>query len=309
MPQATRTRGLTMPQPAISIQPWLRQTRHGSAPRLGGLAAADVALHGHVGGRLGEREVVRPQPGPQAGAEQRVDERLDRAAQVGHGQALVHRQALDLVEDRQVGGVQRLVPVDLARAHHVERQRPGEQAPDLHGRGVGAQHHAPGGDPGTPRQGAPLVAPRGDEQGVLHLPRRVVGQEVKRVEVVPLGLDLWPLGDLVAHRDEHVGELVGEHADRVAGTLRRAVVGQRDVDALGDQHLLVALVLKLLLACRQRVPDARDRGADPAARVGAGLRRQRADLGARQGERRLVPGVRDLGFPELVQGPRAGYRG
>src|ERR1700735_4443732 len=29
---------------------------------LGGLAAADVAFHGHVGGRLGERKVVRPQP-------------------------------------------------------------------------------------------------------------------------------------------------------------------------------------------------------------------------------------------------------
>src|SRR5258706_318104 len=32
MPQATRTRGLTMPQPAISIQPWDLQTRHGGAP-------------------------------------------------------------------------------------------------------------------------------------------------------------------------------------------------------------------------------------------------------------------------------------
>ena len=88
----------------------------------------------------------------------------------------------------------------------------------------------------------------------------------------------------------------------MAGALRRAVVRQGDVDALGDQHLLVALALKLLLACRQGVLDARDRGADPAARVGAGLRRQRADLGAGQGERRLVPGVRDPGFLELVQG-------
>src|ERR1700744_2298490 len=36
----------------------------GFGARLGRLAAADVALHGHVGGRLGEREVVRPQPRP-----------------------------------------------------------------------------------------------------------------------------------------------------------------------------------------------------------------------------------------------------
>ena len=34
MPQATSTRGLTIPQPAISIQPMDLQTRHGSAPGL-----------------------------------------------------------------------------------------------------------------------------------------------------------------------------------------------------------------------------------------------------------------------------------
>ena len=33
----------------------------------------------------------------------------------------------------------------------------------------------------------------------------------------------------------------------------------------------------------------------------------RADLGAGQGQRRLVPGVRDPGFLQLVQGLRAGY--
>ena len=75
MPQATSTRGLTMPQPAISIQPCDRHTRHGAAARPGRGAAADVALHRHVGGRLGEREEVRPQPGPQPLAEHGVDER------------------------------------------------------------------------------------------------------------------------------------------------------------------------------------------------------------------------------------------
>src|ERR1700744_1268971 len=82
-------------------------------------AAADVAFHGHVTGRLGEREVVRPEPGAQAGAEHRVHERLDGAAQVGHGQPLVHREPLDLVEHRAVGSVQGLVAVTLARADHV----------------------------------------------------------------------------------------------------------------------------------------------------------------------------------------------
>src|SRR5580692_9821590 len=91
------------------------------AARLGRGAAADMAFHRHVAGRLGEREVVRPQPGAQAHAEHHVHECLDRAAQVGHGQALVDREPLDLVEHRAVGGVQRIVPVAAARADHVKR--------------------------------------------------------------------------------------------------------------------------------------------------------------------------------------------
>src|SRR5579875_3728162 len=75
---------------------------------------AHVAFHGHVAGRLGEREVVGPEPRPQAHAEHRVDERLDRPAQVGHGEPLVDGQALDLVEHRAVRGVQRVAAEALA---------------------------------------------------------------------------------------------------------------------------------------------------------------------------------------------------
>src|SRR6516165_10882545 len=46
------------------------------AAGLGRGAAADVALHGHVARRLGEREVVRPEPGAQSGSEHRIHERL-----------------------------------------------------------------------------------------------------------------------------------------------------------------------------------------------------------------------------------------
>ena len=70
-----------------------------------------------------------------------------------------------------------------------------EHGADLHRGGVGA-HHAG-------RLG------RVDEEGVLHLPRRVVGVEVQRVEVEPLGLELGPLGDLPAHADEDVGDPLG----------------------------------------------------------------------------------------------------
>src|SRR3954462_1027139 len=45
--------------------------------------------HVELRGRLGEREEVRPPPGAGVGAEQRAGEVVQRAAQVGHGQAAV----------------------------------------------------------------------------------------------------------------------------------------------------------------------------------------------------------------------------
>ncbi len=77
-------------------------------------------------------------------------------------------------------------------AGDVDRHAPLEQGAGLHRRGVGAQHEAALG--------------RVDEEGVLHLARRVVGVEVQGVEVEPLGLDLGALGDLPAHADEQVGD-------------------------------------------------------------------------------------------------------
>ena len=56
-----------------------------------------------------------------------------------------------------------------------------------------------------------------DEQGVLLLARRVVAAEVERVEVEPLVLDLGALGDLPAHRDEDVGDPLGDGRQRVPG--------------------------------------------------------------------------------------------
>src|SRR4029079_9228096 len=59
-----------------------------------------------LGGRLGEREEVRAEPGATLRAALRARERIERAAQVRHRQALVHRQPLYLMEDRGVSRIQ-----------------------------------------------------------------------------------------------------------------------------------------------------------------------------------------------------------
>ena len=79
-----------------------------------------------------------------------------------------------------------------------------------------------------------------DVEGVLLAARGVIGREVQRVEVELLGLDLGPFGQFPAHRDEGVGDVLGQDRDRVPGADRLAGRGQRHVDALGDQHRGVA---------------------------------------------------------------------
>src|SRR4051812_11131350 len=78
----------------------------GPATWLGRRAAALEALQVELGGRLGEGEVRRPQPGPHPLAEHRSGEVVERAAQVRHRDALVDAQPLDLAEHRRMRRVE-----------------------------------------------------------------------------------------------------------------------------------------------------------------------------------------------------------
>ncbi|CNJ31659.1 Uncharacterised protein [Mycobacterium tuberculosis] len=73
---------------------------------------------------------------PDTGAGQRPElgarERVQRSAQVRHGQAAIHRQALDLMEDRRVGGVELVGAEGAADRDDVDRQLAFEQGPHLH---------------------------------------------------------------------------------------------------------------------------------------------------------------------------------
>ena len=220
-----------------------------------------------------------------------------------HRQALVHGQALDLVEDGGVGGVELVGAEDLAGTGHVERGLLLEHDAGLDRGGVGAQH-----DVGS----LPLSGPDAgavDVEGVLHLAGGVVGVEVEGVEVEPLVLDLRPLGDGPAHGGEEVADLVDEHVEGVPGTGLRARGGDGDIDGLGAQHLLLGGGLEGLLPGGQSLGDAPASAAQELA--GGGLVRlvQGADEPVGQGQGRGVAGVGQAGLLELGEGAGCGEGG
>ena len=139
-----------------------------------------------------------------------------------------------------------------------------------------------------------------DPEGVLQGAGRVVGTEVEGVEVEPLGLDLGSLGDLPAHRHEDVGDVLGDGGQRVPGTDRFDVPRQRDVDPLGREQVFLLGGLDLGGSGREGGVDGAAGLADALAGLLAGLRRQRADLPVRQGQRRPVAGVVEPGLLERV---------
>jgi hypothetical protein len=180
-------------------------------------AAFPGTLDVDLGRGFREREVRGAEAGPDLRAEIGREELLQRPFQVRHGDVAVDGQPLDLVEHRRV----RLVvigAVDAARRDHAAGGAVGLHMADLHRAGVGAQHVRAGGY----RPPARCHVER------VHLgPRGVVAGDVQRVEIVPIGLDLRPLGHGEAHVGEDRGDLLGHLAHRVdrahgAGAARAA---------------------------------------------------------------------------------------
>ncbi len=195
----------------------------------------------------GRKRVVIPSPNICCG------EVVEGALEVGHGDALVDDEPLDLVEHRRVRRVVLVGAEDPARADHVDRRGPGQHGACLHRRGVGAQHQ--------------VVVGRVGPEGVLHGAGRVVGAEVEGVEVEPLGLEHRALGDLPAHGHEEVGDVVGHQRDRVARAARATAGRERDVDGLLDEHPLLGLGLERRRALGERLVHCAAGLADALARL------------------------------------------
>ena len=212
---------------------------------------------------------------------------FQRAAQVGHGQALVHRQALELVEHRRVGGVQLIRAEGPARAEHVHGQVPFQHGTDLHRRGVGAQHQ--------------VCFRRLHKERVLHLARRVVRLEVQGVEVEPLGFNFRAFGDLPAHAHEDVADPLLQRGKRMPGTGTTAARSRGDIHGFLDQDLRFPLGLQLRGAGSQRLVDASAGRANDLAGGGFVFFGQLADFSVGQAQRGLLADMGETGRLEFVQ--------
>ena len=120
------------------------------------------------------------------------------------------------------------------------RRRLGLHGADLHRRGVGPEQHA-------------LAVGLGAEvEGVVHLPRRVLGRDVESGEVAEVVLDVGALGDAEPHVGEDRGDLVDDLAHRVDAADGLGPGRQGDVDPLLRQAGLEPGALELGLAHADR---------------------------------------------------------
>ena len=105
---------------------------------------------------------------------------------------------------------------------------------------------------------------------------------VERGEIIPLGLDLGPLGDGEAEVRENLGELIHHLAHRVDAALRGLGRGKRQVELLGREPPIELGIFERGLAAGQRIGDRFaqrvDLGRFGGARIGV-HRPQRLQLG------------------------------
>ena len=117
-------------------------------------------------------------------------------------------------EHRRGAHAQFVAPVAVAGADHRQRRLALLHHANLAVGGMRAQQH-----------------PAGQEKGVLHLARRMVGRKVERLEVVEVVLDVLGRGDLEAHRGEDVEHPLHHQGQRMEPAARDARAGQGHVEA------------------------------------------------------------------------------
>ena len=217
--------------------------------------------HVHLGGRLGEGEVRRAQPGARLGAEHGAGERVERALEVRHRDADVHREALDLVRTPGCGWrpARRCGTCGPGTPRRRAARAPAAPAPAPARCGCAAR--------AARRRTRILVA---QVERVLHGAGGVVLLKFSASKLSHADSTSGPSATSQPIADEHVGDALGELRERVAGAARAPVPRQRDVDGLLDEHALVALLHQRRRGGRRTPPGP------PGARRSRACPRRRA---------------------------------
>ena len=182
---------------------------------------ANEALNIHLGARLGEREETGPEPEPCLLSEHLMDKDREHPFQIRKGDSLVHQKSFDLVKHGRVGRI-RIPPVNGARRNNPDGRALLLHRPHLHRRGVGPQND--------------FVR---NEEGGLHLPRRVSLRDIEGLEIVVVQFHLRPFDHLEADPGKNGHHLVQGLGDRMFSAGRKPPAGKGHIDPLPLQGLLL----------------------------------------------------------------------
>ena len=135
------------------------------------------------------------------------------------------------------------------------------------------------------------------------LPRRMLGRDVERGEIVEVGLDVGTLGDREAHIGEDLGDLVGDLAHGMDAPLgeRAFAHGERHVGALMRQLLGGRGARKFLPPRFERFADRCLQAVDDLAVGLALIRRERTERLHQLGDAALLAERGDAHLFELVE--------
>ena len=177
-------------------------------------------------------------------AEKLAKEKLQRSFQVRDGNSLVHIKPLHLRELREVRRINFVTAIRSTRRDDAHGRGCFFHRANLHGARVRAQQTA-----------------IGEIESILLVARGVVGGRVQRVEAMPLGLDVRPVGE----RETHPAENCRRAIQKLRNRMQRSFSSKRSRSA--RQRHIHAGERSLVRIREQRGFACIERGGDDVAHI------------------------------------------
>ncbi len=147
---------------------------------------------------------------------------IERALQIAERNVGINRESFDLMKNRRVGRVGRIVAMNFSWAHDAHRRLHLLHSADLHRRSMRAEQQ-----PIT----LWLRFLPGDDERILRVARGMIRRKVQRLEIVVISLNLRTFLDRVPKIPEDAHNLVHRLDHGMFGAKRPANAGESNVDA------------------------------------------------------------------------------